>query len=257
MSYYAVRTGRIPGIYRSWDECKLQVDKYSGAIYKKFSSKNAAKEFILGEKNSDRDLPICNRELSDGKRQTTTTNSLKLIIDNQDTTYSNIYTNTITAFIDGACSNNQNSALAKASCGVVFPYHPNYNKARLLKGVQTNIRAEFSAFILACEQIDAIEKSHPVFQKNGSVVIMYSDSETLVKTINEYLPVWKTNNYKNDTVKNRDLVDLIDAQYQSRNISIYHVRGHQKGDDFYAKHNRAVDELCGDALSRRLLAEVP
>ena len=28
--YYAVKVGRKPGIYLSWDECKMQVDRYSG-----------------------------------------------------------------------------------------------------------------------------------------------------------------------------------------------------------------------------------
>ena len=29
--YYAVRKGRVPGIYRSWDDCKSQVDGYPHA----------------------------------------------------------------------------------------------------------------------------------------------------------------------------------------------------------------------------------
>ena len=44
--YYAVKVGRKPGIYLSWDECKMQVDRYSGAVYKSFSSENEAKMFI-------------------------------------------------------------------------------------------------------------------------------------------------------------------------------------------------------------------
>lgn len=44
--YYAVKVGRKPGIYLSWDECKMQVDRYSGAVYKSFSNENEAKMFI-------------------------------------------------------------------------------------------------------------------------------------------------------------------------------------------------------------------
>lgn len=36
--YYAVKNGRKPGIYSSWDECKKQVEKFKGAIYKSFTS---------------------------------------------------------------------------------------------------------------------------------------------------------------------------------------------------------------------------
>lgn len=49
--YYAVKEGRIPGIYESWEECKEQVDGYSGAIYKSFPDKALAVEFITDKEN--------------------------------------------------------------------------------------------------------------------------------------------------------------------------------------------------------------
>ena len=30
--FYAVRKGKVPGIYSSWDACKRMVDGYPGAI---------------------------------------------------------------------------------------------------------------------------------------------------------------------------------------------------------------------------------
>ena len=44
--YYAVRVGRIPGIYRTWKECQPQVNKFSGAVYKSFPNKAAAENFV-------------------------------------------------------------------------------------------------------------------------------------------------------------------------------------------------------------------
>lgn len=44
--YYAVKKGHKPGIYTSWDECKKQVEKFSGAVYKSFTSLEDAKNFI-------------------------------------------------------------------------------------------------------------------------------------------------------------------------------------------------------------------
>ncbi len=44
--FYAVKNGRKPGIYESWDDCKAQVDGFSGAIYKSFKSKADALEFL-------------------------------------------------------------------------------------------------------------------------------------------------------------------------------------------------------------------
>ena len=48
--FYAVKNGRKPGIYESWDECKAQVDGYSGAIYKSFKLKSDALEFLGADK---------------------------------------------------------------------------------------------------------------------------------------------------------------------------------------------------------------
>lgn len=46
--FYAVRQGRVPGIYTSWDDCKAQVHGYSGASYKSFTRREDAVQFING-----------------------------------------------------------------------------------------------------------------------------------------------------------------------------------------------------------------
>jgi len=45
-AFYAVRKGRTPGIYKTWDECKHQTDGFSGAEYKKFKTATEAQGFI-------------------------------------------------------------------------------------------------------------------------------------------------------------------------------------------------------------------
>ncbi len=44
--FYAVRKGKNPGVYRTWDECKDQVHKFSGAIYKSFKTLKEAQVFM-------------------------------------------------------------------------------------------------------------------------------------------------------------------------------------------------------------------
>lgn len=51
--YYAVRNGRTPGIYESWDECKGQTDGFSGAEFKSFPTREEAKAFVEGIENAD------------------------------------------------------------------------------------------------------------------------------------------------------------------------------------------------------------
>jgi len=47
-NYYAVRIGKTPGIYKTWEECKAQVIGYKGAIYKGFAEKQDAEDFLRG-----------------------------------------------------------------------------------------------------------------------------------------------------------------------------------------------------------------
>lgn len=46
--YYAVKQGRVPGVYLSWDECRAQTSGYSGAVFKSFPTEAEAKAFVLG-----------------------------------------------------------------------------------------------------------------------------------------------------------------------------------------------------------------
>ena len=49
MKYYAVKKGRNPGIYTSWDSCLKEVKGYSGAIYKSFKTMEEAEIYMTGE----------------------------------------------------------------------------------------------------------------------------------------------------------------------------------------------------------------
>ena len=82
--YYAVAKGRNIGIFTSWDECKANVDKYSGAIYKSFEKENDAIDYLkknnvyIGKNNKMivKDVKQCvlcskpyNHTRSNGKRK--------------------------------------------------------------------------------------------------------------------------------------------------------------------------------------------
>lgn len=47
--YYAVRKGKVAGIYRSWDDCKKQITGVSGAVYKSFKTQKEAEDYIAYE----------------------------------------------------------------------------------------------------------------------------------------------------------------------------------------------------------------
>ena len=47
--FYAVKKGKCVGIYNTWDECKSQVNGFSGAEYKSFLTMDEAKEYVYGK----------------------------------------------------------------------------------------------------------------------------------------------------------------------------------------------------------------
>ena len=95
-NYYAVRIGKTPGIYTSWDDCKVQVTGYKGAIFKGFEEKKDAEDFMkAGELVSyadgvDEMTGVSDLEEKEG-------NSRKGIIGEEDK-----FVSEITAYVDGS-----------------------------------------------------------------------------------------------------------------------------------------------------------
>lgn len=46
IKFYDVKKGKKPGIYNTWNECKAQVYKFPGAIYKSFKTLSEAQNFM-------------------------------------------------------------------------------------------------------------------------------------------------------------------------------------------------------------------
>jgi ribonuclease HI len=84
MSYYAVKAGKVAGIYRTWEECSQQVTGVKGSKYKKFGSELEALSYIScespvrplkessgTEKETDAEVPNA-KETKETKRKTPT-----------------------------------------------------------------------------------------------------------------------------------------------------------------------------------------
>ncbi|XP_056420082.1 ribonuclease H1-like [Hyla sarda] len=117
--FYAVRRGRQPGVYNSWDECKDQVSHYPYASYRKFPTYEQAQHFTRGS-----DYP--SRSSYRQERSAT------------------VYT-------DGCCSRNGRYG-AQAGIGVYWGHDNSLNVSERVYGRQTNQRAEVEAASRAVEQ---------------------------------------------------------------------------------------------------------
>lgn len=87
--YYAVKVGKTPGIYTTWDECKDMVHGYPGAIYKSFKTMDEAKQF-MGDVVGVNDVSSITASTNGGT-------SKKLAVSQEDVQMPEIY-----AFVDGS-----------------------------------------------------------------------------------------------------------------------------------------------------------
>ena len=58
--YYAVRAGRKTGIFKTWNECEMQIKGFSGASYKRFATLEQAYDFLNIPSTSDADKELKN-----------------------------------------------------------------------------------------------------------------------------------------------------------------------------------------------------
>lgn len=56
--FYAVKKGKVPGIYTSWDACKSMVHGFPGAVYKGFATRAEAEQFLEEKKEEQRNRKI-------------------------------------------------------------------------------------------------------------------------------------------------------------------------------------------------------
>ncbi|KAL0482325.1 ribonuclease H [Acrasis kona] len=59
MKFYAVRSGRRPGIYRSWNDCEAQVKGYSRNEYKSFHTYGEAMRYMNEGENDNGSSQVC------------------------------------------------------------------------------------------------------------------------------------------------------------------------------------------------------
>ncbi len=215
--FYAVKVGRNPGIYRTWEQCRENVHKYPGATYKKFKNKEDAEKYMNGNNisviepnklsSSDPFKILCpspkRKRLSDGEKQRLIKKKMKTMEINRTVIYT-----------DGACKNNGYNK-TKGGIGVYFGDNDLRNVASVINGYVTNNRAELTAVIVALQIC---------LNRNDNYIEIKTDSEYIVKGITEYISSWKERNWKN--IKNIDLWTQLDELNNKLNVKWTHVSAH-------------------------------
>jgi len=138
----------------------------------------------------------------------------------------------IQIFTDGACQGNP----GPGGWGVLMIY-PDGTEKELSGGEQatTNNRMEMLSALRALE-----------FLQTPASICLYSDSQYLIRGINEWLAGWKKRGWRTasgSAVKNIDLWQALDAQMARHQIQWCWVRGHSGHPG-----NERADQLARQAV---------
>lgn len=206
---YAVKVGRIPGIYVSWDDCKANVDGYPGAQYKSFKTADEAAAY-MGWKNE--------KSVS---KDTKDTGTSPLYIDEEGC---------ITAYVDGS----YNAATGEYGSGAVLIGCDGSIVDKLCeKGDDTNLASMRNV----AGEIKASESAMRYAAENGyKRIVIYHDYEGIAKWCQG---LWKTN--RSGTMAYKKVYDELSGHIH---IDFVKVKGHS-GD----MYNDMADALAKKAAN--------
>jgi ribonuclease HI len=154
-NYYVIYKGIKTGIFHTWDECKLYIQGYPNAIYKKFNNLAHAEYFL---KNGT--MPSLNQSYVD---------------DNEH----------ISIFTDGSTIRKDNTI--KYGYGVYIPSFKIEISQPFIDDTPTNNRCELTAILVG---INTIIKEHPniknmnIYTDSKYAILMLSKKEYDIETLN-------------------------------------------------------------------------
>jgi ribonuclease HI len=235
MVFYVVHKGRKPGIYLTWDECKKNVEKYEGALFKKFTNKEEAQDFLKNGFGKNKPKSIIKKENIDKKNE----NNIK--------EYDNIDENKkIYIYTDGSCIKINNNQY-KAGYGIYIPEKNIQVSKPLINQKITNNRAELTAII---ESINYLDDNDLLNKK----IIIFTDSQYSIYLFNGTAERYEKNNFKNNDidVPNIDLIKVLLYIKRNFNIVLLKIRAHTDKKDEHSLGNSIADKLANDASQEEI-----
>lgn len=229
MKLYAVHKGRKPGIYTTWEECKKQIDGYSGPIYKKFDNRSGAELFLKNGFNQKSLDKFCKKQNIIKKVDQKNEKILDDLLKDQE--------NRVFIYTDGSCIRFKNS-ITKAGYGIYIPEKNIRISEPLLNQKQTNNRAELTSILECIKYLNNDELKKELVIITDSAYSMY----IFDKTGENY----EKNNFMKDgqQVLNKDLVIRALKMKRTYNVKLVKVRAHTSKNDIHSKNNEVVDKLA-------------
>ena len=222
--FYVVHKGRNPGIYKTWAECKAQVEKFENPVFKKFNNNDEAKKFLKsGFSNNNKE-----KTFSYKKKQSYNNEEIEI----EESPY-NIF-----IYTDGSCIRAKKQ-LPKGGYGIYIPEKDIEISKPLINQKITNNRAEMMAIIESFDYLNEEELTKKI--------IIFTDSQYCIYIFTGTGERYEKNDYKNNEniqVPNIDLIKKMLELKRTYNITLLKVRAHTDNEDKHSIGNSIADKLA-------------
>ena len=239
--YYAVRKGRVPGIYTSWPECQKQTNGFSKPEFKKFKTEAEARQFAFPSSSQTKSAGTSSIDAR--KKRALPSSSVpssahrKRVHTTDDDTEDNGCV--IQMHFDGGARNNPGCA----GSGAVIQLQNTEIRLRYFVGMKaTNNVAEYHGLRVGLSQIEEqLQKQSDLLDKNIAIKV-FGDSNLI---INHMLGIYKC--------KNANLKIIFDEC----NEIVSRIRNICKGgctisyEHVYREQNKIADMLANEAMDKK------
>ena len=214
-NFYAVRVGKTPGIYQTWNQAEEQVKGFSGAEYKSFSTEEEAIRYMSREETKE------NENLSDEST---------VINERIEQEIKNLQDGEVIAFVDGSHSLDADGK-EKYSFGVLLI--TNESEDSLYKAFVD--KAYMESRNIAGE-IEGVKQAILwAIDSNKQRIKIFYDYEGIEK--------WATKEWKSKVKVSQEYSKFFDEKSKLINIEFEHVKAHSG-----IVYNEKADELAKRAL---------
>lgn len=262
MKFYVVKKGRVPGVYRKWDDAKKQIDGYSNAEYKSFNNVADAAEYMDWSEEEKKDafkpaedtlqnainkIKSASKNVKPSKKMMKKPNTklrkkkqLSMFEEKSDDYYAVIYT-------DGGSRNtgaSKKGGKVAPTDKAAWAYLIEKDGEKLADGSggrlgATNNEMEIKALIEAMKKL--IELDY-----NEEKLLFCLDSQYVINGATQWMQSWKKRGWKRSSGKllNKELWQELDSlKAKFPNLEFKWVKGHagQHGNEY-------VDSLLNDYM---------
>jgi ribonuclease HI len=252
MYFYSVFKGRNKGIFTKWTECFPLINKYPGAIYKRFNNIIDAELFlknglIHNQDTNNSNVLVQKNNGENKKQQKNKTNEvyIKEEDEDEDETILCIYT-------DGSCPNNGNKK-ATGGIGIHFSnsIHPDISKKIKENINELKITNQKMELIAIKEALNYIIN----FKKLYTKIFLYTDSQYSLDCILKYSIQWIKNDWKtssNKDVKHKEIIiEILELYSKFTNLLLKHIKSHTGLKDKHSIGNSKADILAFKAATQK------